>query len=102
MITIHPAPQELTLPGMSAIFTVTATGNELKYLWLKDGVCVSETFNNTLDIESVTESDEGQYSCIVSNDAGCATSTAASLTLCKYMYNGYILASAMLHALLIR
>ena len=83
MITAHPAPQELITPGRSAIFTLTATGDELKYLWQKDGVRVFETFNHTLVIQSVTKSDEGKYLCVVRNDAGSVTSTAASLTVCK-------------------
>ncbi len=38
---------------------------------------------STLTIFNVKESDEGNYSCTVTNDAGAVKSTEAVLTVCK-------------------
>ena len=83
MITIQPSPLELTIPGRFAIFTVTATGNQLLYQWQKNGIDIAGATSCTHAIKSVTESDEGEYSCVVSNDADCVTSTAAFLAVCE-------------------
>ena len=86
MITVHPDPQLLIVPEQSATFTVTATGSSLMYQWQKDGVDIATGANSaTYTIDMVAESDEGEYRCVVSNAANSVTSTAASLTVCKYV-----------------
>ena len=83
-ITDQPDPQLLIVPGQSATFTVTATGDNLMYQWQKDGVDIATGDNSaTYTIAAVAESDEGEYRCVVSNAANSVTSTAASLTVCK-------------------
>ena len=85
-ITGHPTLQFFIVPGQSASLTVTATGDSLSYQWQKDGVDISTgSTSTTYTISSVTESDEGEYRCVVSNAANTATSTAANLTVCKYV-----------------
>ena len=87
MITKHPAPQKFLKPGKTTTFIITATSYQLSYQWRKDGVHISGANSFTYTIQSVTESNEGQYSCVVSNDAGSVTSTSASLTVCKCFSN---------------
>ena len=84
MITVQPVSQLLVVPGQSATFTVTATGDNLMYQWQKDGSDIASGANvATYTIDMVAESDEGEYRCVVSNSANSVTSTAASLTVCK-------------------
>ena len=58
------------------------------YQWQKDGVDITVRANETAYIiPSVTESDEGEYQCVVSNAAGNAyvISDAAQLTLGEHI-----------------
>ena len=65
-------------------FSVTATGTEpLSYQWKKDGIRIKKANTNTLSITAVQKSDEGGYTCVVSNTAGTVTSKPATLTLGK-------------------
>ena len=83
-IIIQPAPQELIIPGKSASFTITATGYKLSYQWWKDGTDIPGANSHTYSIDDVAERYEGEYSCVVSNDADSVSSTPVNLTLCKY------------------
>ena len=84
MITVQPVSLMLVVPGQSATFFVTATGDNLMYQWQKDGVDIATGDNSaTYTIAAVAESDEGAYRCVASNAANSVTSTAASLTVCK-------------------
>lgn len=73
--------------GASATFHVAATGGYLTYQWkrgtnLIDNANVSGTQTDTLTISNVTSKDAGlNYSVIVKNVAGSATSTLAALTV---------------------
>ena len=82
-ITVQPDPQLLIVPGQSASFTVTAMGYNLMYQWQKDGISITNATSADYNIENTTQSDEGTYWCIVSNDFGTVTSGAAKLTVCK-------------------
>ena len=56
------------------------------YQWQKDGSDIATGANlATYTIDMIAESDEGGYRCVVSNAANSVTSTAASLTVCKYV-----------------
>ena len=84
MITDQTDPQLLIVPGQSATFTVTATGDNLGYQWQKDGTGITTGATSAnYTIAAVAESDEGEYRCVVSNAANSVTSTGASLTVCK-------------------
>ena len=84
MITVQPVSLTLVVPGQSATFTVTATGDNLMYQWQKDGSNIATGANSAIyTIPTVAESDEGEYRCVVTNAANSVTSTAASLTVCK-------------------
>ena len=84
MITVQPVSLTLVVPGQSATFTVTATGDSLMYQWQTNGVNITTGANSaSYMIAAVAESDEGEYRCVVTNAADSVTSTAASLTVCK-------------------
>ena len=87
VITVQPVSLTLVVPGQSATFSVTATGDNLMYQWQKDGVDISTGANSaSYMIAAVAESDEGEYRCVVSNTANSVTSTAADLSVCKYAW----------------
>jgi hypothetical protein len=63
-------------PAESVTFAVTAVGADpLSYLWLKDGSPIANATNATYTIAAVAESDEGVFTCSVSNSAGTKTGT---------------------------
>ncbi len=86
-ISSHPASQTVN-PGAQVNFSVEANGvGPLSYQWKKDGADLSNggrisgADTATLTISSVQESDEGNYSCEVSNTYGSVESNAATLTV---------------------
>ena len=84
MITGQPVSQLLVVPGQTATFTVTATGDNLMYQWQVNGSNIGTGATSaTYTIAAVAESDEGMYQCVVTNAANSVTSTAAILTVCK-------------------
>jgi hypothetical protein len=81
VITTPPASQTVTA-GASATFNVVATGTApLSYQWKKNGANISGANNTSFTISSTTTGDAGDYTVMVSNSAGSATSSAASLTV---------------------
>lgn len=75
-------PQPLTvLAGSSASFSVSATGDSLGYQWRKDGVPIPGATASTYALASVAASHAGDYSAVVSNSGGSATSGTARLTV---------------------
>ena len=86
-ITGQPAAINVAA-GKNASFTVTAGGTApLTYFWSKnnvrlaDGGNVSGSTTATLTLTGVSSTDVGNYSVLVSNAVGTATSTAAALTV---------------------
>ena len=75
-ITLHPESQSV-VTGTPIVFTVEATGDELQFLWQKDGKkidkneswfqCNQTDHTSTLDIQHVKKSDQGHYRCLVKN-----------------------------------
>ena len=76
-------PQSTTVfEGNQASFSVTATGTApLSYQWRKNTVNIGGATSSTYVIPSAAESDEGNYSVVVSNSAGSVTSNNATLTV---------------------
>ena len=83
--------------GTAIAFTVEATGDDLQFLWRKDGKDVdknesrlqcSQTDNTgTLHIQHVKKSDQGHYKCLVKNpvkESG-TISDVARLTVCEFV-----------------
>ena len=80
-ITTQPADTSV-IAGNSAAFTITATGaNPLSYQWRKNGTNIAGATAATLTLASVTTADAANYSVVVSNSAGSATSVSAVLTV---------------------
>ena len=83
------------VPGTDVMFTVVATGNNLTYQWQRDGVNLTDgarysgTTTTTLTVMNVTEEDEGNFTCVVTDDMDSITSNAAELTVrkCVYVYS---------------
>src|SRR6266550_5568836 len=81
-ITTQPASQTVTV-GQTATFTVVATGTApLSYQWMKGGTTISGATSSSYTTPATTSADNGsQFSVMVSNIAGSATSNAATLTV---------------------
>jgi alpha-tubulin suppressor-like RCC1 family protein len=80
--SISTQPSSLNvLDGSSATFSVVATGTSLSYQWRKEGVAISGATSSSLTITAVSASDAGSYTVFVSNTAGSATSTTATLSI---------------------
>ncbi|OGX03120.1 MAG: hypothetical protein A3J12_05905 [Omnitrophica bacterium RIFCSPLOWO2_02_FULL_44_11] len=87
VITVEPVSQTVN-PGSDVSFSITATGSEpLSFQWFKgttelaDDANISGANTATLSISAVTEADQANYKCEVSNIAGSATSNTASLSV---------------------
>ena len=79
-IDSQPVSQDVC-PGASASFNVTAHGQNLSYQWQKNGVDISGATTNTYTINSVTNTDAGDYTCNITGDFGSVTSDMATLTI---------------------
>jgi Abnormal spindle-like microcephaly-assoc'd, ASPM-SPD-2-Hydin/Immunoglobulin I-set domain/Immunoglobulin domain len=81
-ITTQPSSQTITA-GQTATFSVTASGTTpLSYQWQKNGAAISGATSATYTTPAETTSDSGaQFSVVVSNSAGSATSNSAILTV---------------------
>ena len=81
-ITQQPADAAIQ-PGATATFTVTATGTApLSYQWQKNGVAVVGATAASYTTPAAAMSDDGStYRAVVSNSAGSATSTSATLSI---------------------
>jgi hypothetical protein len=81
-ITTQPASQTVTA-GQTASFSVAATGTApLSYQWKKSGTAISGATSSSYTTPTTTSSDNGaQFTVVVSNAAGSATSSVATLTV---------------------
>ena len=81
-VTIHTQPQaQVVEEGQSLVFDVQASGSELSYSWLKDGLALPNSNSATLQLSNVTLDDAGVYSVQVSNDVSMLRSEDALLTV---------------------
>ncbi len=86
-ITTQPISQTDIDAGTNVTFSVTATASNIMYQWKKnggnltDGGNVSGATTNELTLSTVTESDAGTYTCIVTGDCGEETTTDAILSI---------------------
>jgi len=77
-----PPPPVSTARTPRGSFSATATGSPApSYQWHKGGVALSGATASTLNLPSVTSSDAGNYTVVVTNSAGSVTSSAAVLTV---------------------
>ncbi len=80
-IVTQPANQT-AMEGDSVTFSVSATGSALlRYQWRKEATAIDGATNSTLILTNVQLSQAGNYSMVVSNDFGVATSQIAILTV---------------------
>lgn len=82
--SISQQPQNIAVTtGSSAIFTVVATGpTDLSYQWSKNNTTIVGATTSTYTIESVQDSDAGDYTVVVSGNNGqSVTSNPATLTI---------------------
>src|SRR5260370_19370528 len=81
-ITAQPTGQTVTA-GQTATFNVAATGTApFSYQWRKNGVAISGATSSNYATPATTTSDNGaQFTGLVSNPVGSATSNAATLTV---------------------
>ncbi|MDI1251189.1 MAG: immunoglobulin domain-containing protein, partial [Lacunisphaera sp.] len=81
VITVDPAAQTVNA-GSPVTFAVTVTSNATpSYEWRKNGTPIPGATSATYTIASVQASDAADYSVVVSNIAGSATSNVATLTV---------------------
>jgi hypothetical protein len=68
--------------GLSATYSVTATGSSLKYQWAKGGAAIAGATSSSYTTPATVFSDTGaSFTVTVSNSAGTISSNAASLTV---------------------
>ncbi|HEY6944877.1 MAG TPA: immunoglobulin domain-containing protein [Candidatus Acidoferrum sp.] len=81
-ITTQPANQTVTA-GQTATFSVVASGTApLSYQWQKNGANIAGATSSSYTTPATTTADSGStFDVVVSNSAGTATSTAATLTV---------------------
>jgi pectin methylesterase-like acyl-CoA thioesterase len=85
VITAQPQPSNLTVQvGSTVTMSVGASGQQLTYQWMKDGVAITynpSATSSTLTITNAQVSDSGSYTAVVSNSGGSVTSTPVQLTV---------------------
>ncbi len=81
-ITITQQPSDADVcEGSNVTFTVSATGNNISYQWQFNGNNISGATNDTYTISNISNSDAGDYTCVLTGDCGSVTSNSASLTI---------------------
>ena len=80
-VTTQPADQTV-ITGASASFSVSATGTSpLTYQWKKDGIAIPGATSSTYTIAATSLTDSAVFAVVVSNGAGTAASSNATLTV---------------------
>ncbi|MBA4388411.1 MAG: hypothetical protein C0404_10555 [Verrucomicrobia bacterium] len=90
-ITAQPANQSVAV-GQAATFSVTATGTApISYQWRKSSTNISGATASSYTTPAATSSDNGaQFTVVVANSAGSATSGVATLTVTVTATNALI------------
>jgi hypothetical protein len=80
---ISQQPTDESVPmGLSATYSVTATGSSLNYQWAKNGAAIAGATGSSYTTPATTFADTGaNFTVTVSNSAGTVSSNAASLTV---------------------
>jgi len=80
-ITTQPTSQTVAA-GLSATFSVVASGSNLTYQWYRDSAAISGAMSASYVLNTATSSDSGaSFYVVVSNTAGSATSNTVTLTV---------------------
>lgn len=80
VITQHPASTSVPF-GSSATFSVIATGSNLTYQWLRNGVAINGATASSYTFITQIADDTARYSVTVANASGSVTSNQAILTI---------------------
>ena len=81
LVTTQPAGQSVNA-GANVTFSVAASGTApLSYQWRKDGVAINGATNLSYTLASVSTSDAGVFTAVVTNAAGSVTSSGATLAV---------------------
>lgn len=83
--TVVACPTEIS--GADVTYTVTATGADLAYQWLKDGVNIGGATASSYTVTGVTRSSVGAYSVLVSNISG---SVISDMTFLGNLWTGAV------------
>lgn len=77
---ITSQPQSLTVcSGQSFSISVVATGNNLTYLWKRNGYIITGATNDSIIVTSASSSNGGNYTCIVTSGMCSVTSSTATV-----------------------
>ena len=92
--SMNTHPDNVTvLTGQSINLICSATGTDVVYQWMRNGVIISDDNSNVLRINEIKQSDDGIYKCIASNKGGNATSNPAMIKVYgKRLSKFYIIA----------
>ena len=78
--SMNTHPDNVTvLTGQSVNLTCSATGTDVVYQWMRNGVIISDDNSNVLSINEIKQSDDGILQCIASNKGGNVTSNPAMI-----------------------
>ena len=80
VITQSPVSQSV-LAGQNSSFSVTANGSDLGYQWFFNSNGISGATTSLLGLTKVSTTNAGPYIVIVTNSAGAATSSVATLSV---------------------
>jgi uncharacterized repeat protein (TIGR01451 family) len=81
-VQVSSAPLSLTnCPGTTATFNVIATGTALTYQWSKNGSAMPGQTSSSLVLPSVSATNAGTYTVVVSGACGNAVTNSATLTV---------------------
>jgi len=81
VITVQPVGQSVPM-GLSATYSVTAAGSSVQYQWAKNGAAIVGATTNSYTTPATASSDNGaNFTVSVSNSAGMAVSSTASLAV---------------------
>lgn len=80
-ITTQPTASISQCVGTSASISVVATGNNLTYLWFKNGTVINGATTSSYSDNNLVASDAGNYTVVVSSTCGSVTSITSVWTV---------------------
>jgi len=80
-ITVQPKANTSITAGTSFTLTVTASGSDLAYQWLKNGTAIDGATAAQYTVAAAAKTDEGQYVCEVTGGCGKVQSSPATVVV---------------------